>query len=331
MKYFFIITILVLFSITACQSTDNSKAETIESLSIKIENEPNNISLLEQRKKLFLEQQNYQRAIADLQHCINLTPDSSKYYIELAGLFMEKGNINNTLGLLEKASKIDPLNPKIWNNVAEIYLLYKKYPDVIKFANKSLEVDPYNAKAFFIKGYAFMESENKQEAIHNFLECLKNDPNNYNANMELGALYFETKNDLAITYYKNAITIDSNKINAYYNLGLYYQNNDYLNEAIDTYKDIIAKDSLFPNSYYNIGYIYLELLKVTDMAVPYFSKSINVKPDYKEAYFNRALCFEEVGNIMQAQVDYKKALEIDPNYQLAIEALNRVEQTIYSN
>ena len=331
MKYSIILIFIALFSLASCQNGDGNATETIESLNIKLEKDPHNIALLQKRKSLFIEQNNTEKAIADLQHCINLAPDSANYYIELANLFMTEGNVNNTLALLEKASVLDPKNVDIWLQVSEIYLMYKKYNDVIKFANKALEIDPFSDKAFFIKGYAFKESDNTRMAIRNFQECLKNNPNNYNANIELGALFSKLNDELAITYYKNAIAIDSSDISSYYNLGLFYQNNDFLNEAISTYKQIIEKDSLFPNSYYNIGYIYLELLKISDMAVPYFSKAIKAKPDYKEAYFNRGLCFEEVGNVMQAQEDYKSSLKIDPDYRLAIDGLNRVEETINSN
>ncbi len=329
MQYFKLLPLLILFLLASCNNDDSNKVDSIESLSIKLENDPHNLVLLENRKALYLAQNNNVKAIADLQHCINIAPDSSKYYIELADLFMENGKANNTLALLEKAAKVNPNDANIWNKVAEIYLLYKKYNEVIKFSNKALSLDKYNDKAFFIKGYAFKELENYDAAIKNFQQCLNNNPNNYNANIELGSIYSKQKNDLAITYYNNAIKLDTSAINAYYNLGLYYQNNDYLNEAISTYNVIIEIDSMFPNSYYNIGYIYLELLKVPDMAVYNFTKAIEANPYYKEAYFNRALCFEEVGNVMQAHKDYKKALTIDPEYESAIEALNRVETTMY--
>ena len=262
MKYSLIILLLFIFSLTSCQNDNAAQENTIENLSIKLENDPQNIDLLEKRKTLYLQQNQTDKAIADLQQCINISPNDSKYYIELSDLFMKEGKVNNTLALLEKASKVDPNNSTVWVKVSEIYLLYKKYNEVIKFANKALEVDQYNDNAFFVKAYAFKEMGNTEAAINNFQECLKNNPNNYSANIELGAIYSQLNNDLAIISYNNAIAIDSSNISAFYNLGLFYQNNDKLNEAIGTYNTIIEMDSLFPYSYYNIGYIYLELLKL---------------------------------------------------------------------
>ncbi len=328
MKYSIIFLAFLFFNLASCQNEDSTKVQSIENLSKDLEKNPHNLELLEKREALYTKQGSNELAITDLQHCINLAPDSTKYLIELADLFMKRGNVNNTLSLLEKASRIDPNNTEIWLKVSEIYLLYKKYNDVFKFANKALAIDPYNDKAYFIKGYAFKEAKDTLNAISNYQQCLKNNPDNKDANIELAFIYSALKDNLAITYYNNAIAIDSSEINTYYNLGLFYQNNDLLNEAISTYKIIIKIDPNFPNSYYNIGYIYLELLKVPDMASQYFTKAIEVKKDYKEAFFNRALCFEEVGNVLQAEADYKMALKIDPTYEMAIEALNRVETTI---
>ncbi len=328
MKHTILALTLLLFTLAACQTPTVNKEATIESLSAELEANPHSLVLLENRKDLYIADGQKEKAIADLQHCINLAVDSSKYYVELADLFMEKGDVNNTLALLEKASKVAPKDANIWVKVSEIYLLYKKYQDVIKFANKALDVDPYNDQAFFIKGYAFKEGSDTTNAIANFRECLKNNPENINANIELGFLYSVKKDDLAITYFNNALKIDSTNMNANYNLGLFYQNNDYLNEAIEVYKEIIENDPSFAHSYFNIGYIYLELLNIPDMGADYFTQAIEKKADFFEAYYNRGLCYEEVGNVMQAIEDFKMALQISPNYDPAISSLNRVEKTI---
>ncbi len=331
MKHTILALALLLFTLVACQTPATEKEVTIESISTDIEADPHNLLLLEKRKDLYIAAKQNEKAIGDLQHCINLAADSSKYYVELADLFMEKGDVNNTLALLEKASKVAPKDANIWVKVSEIYLIYKKYPDVIKFANKALEADSYNDRAFFVKAYAYKETNDTAKAIENFRECLKNNPQNTSANIELGFLFSLKKDKLAITYFKNALAIDSNNLNANYNLGLYYQNNDYLNEAIDVYKTMIENDPSFAHSYFNIGYIYLELLNIPDMGADYFTQAIAQKADFFEAYYNRGLCYEEVGNVIQAQEDFKMALKISPNYDPAISSLNRVEKTINEN
>ena len=58
----------------------------------------------------------------------------------------------------------------------------------------------------------------------------------------------------------------------------------------------------------------------------YFSKAINADPKYAEAYFARGVCFEELKDPVSAKADYKACLDITPNYEPAVEALNNLEK-----
>ncbi len=328
MKFKLIIILFTIITFSACSNLakdTNAKPISIESLSQQIEKEPKQADLYFQRAKLYRKKLDLTKSIEDMQYAIKLAPDSVSYYMELADLFMQTGNIKNTLGILTKVTSLAPQDENAWIKIGEIYLIQKQYQEVFNFANKALAANPYSHRAFFLKAYSYKEMGDTNQAIFQFQECLKQDPSNYEANIELGILFMALKNDIAITYFKNAKQIDSLKTDAYYDLGLFYQNTDRLNEAIDEYKEIIRLNPKFPYSYYNIGYIYLELLKIADQAIPYFTKAIEADQKYMEAYYNRALSYERLGDVLNAQQDYKAALLLKPNYERAIDGLNRVQ------
>ena len=62
------------------------------------------------------------------------------------------------------------------------------------------------------------------------------------------------------------------------------------------------------------------------LAVNNFSDAIYSDNLFYEAYYSRGVCHETLGNIMQAEVDYKRAIEIDSNYVYAIEALQELQE-----
>jgi tetratricopeptide (TPR) repeat protein len=323
-----ILTIFIVsLFVSSCSDTKSKsdKSMTISDLNSKIEDNPNDLLLLEERTKFYIQKSNLNNAIADLHKSIEIAPDSIKYYMKLSDIFMQLGQVQNSLSILKKVTELDKSYEDAWIKLGEIHLMYRKYQDVFNYANKALDANPYSDIAYFLKAYTYKEMKDTNMAIQSFQQCLKNNPQNYNANIELGILFMSLKNTLAISYFKNAIAIDSTKVDAYYDLGLYYQNNDYLNEAIEIYKQLIEINPKFPSSYYNIGYIYLELLNISDKAIPYFTKSILAKPDYYEAYYNRALAFEKLGDVFNAKKDYQEALRLKPNYDKAIEGLNRIE------
>ena len=49
-------------------------------------------------------------------------------------------------------------------------------------------------------------------------------------------------------------------------------------------------------------------------------------PSFFESYYARGICFETLGNIAQAEVDYKRAIEINPEYNFAIDALENLNK-----
>jgi Tfp pilus assembly protein PilF len=57
-----------------------------------------------------------------------------------------------------------------------------------------------------------------------------------------------------------------------------------------------------------------------------FSDAIYSDSEFYEAYYSRGSCFETLGNIAQAESDYKRAIAINPQYTYAIEALESLRE-----
>ena len=138
------------------------------------------------------------------------------------------------------------------------------------------------------------------------------------------ALIYQLKNDtLTTTFYNNALKLDSTNIIVLYNLALYYQNNLNYNMALETYNKLLKYDSFNSNTHYNIGFIHMEL-DLHNIAVHNFADAIYSNSVFYEAYYARGICFETLGNIAQAEVDYKRSIEINPDYKFAIDALENL-------
>lgn len=52
----------------------------------------------------------------------------------------------------------------------------------------------------------------------------------------------------------------------------------------------------------------------TERAMELFKEAIEKVPDFADAYNNRGLCFEKLGNIEKARNDYRKAVELDDSF-----------------
>ena len=142
----------------------------------------------------------------------------------------------------------------------------------------------------------------------------------------LGDIYGERNDPLALDYYNSALSIEEDNQQALYSKAYFLQNNGKGREALYAYQRIQSIDSLNPIVYYNMGFVYLELLDQPDSSILQFTKSLKLSPQYYQAYYNRGLSYERLGDIEEARLDYKAALTLRHNYPLAIEGLNRLDK-----
>ena len=62
-----------------------------------------------------------------------------------------------------------------------------------------------------------------------------------------------------------------------------------------------------------------------DSAAFYFEKCTVLDPTNYEAYNNLGLAWEKQGDLKKARKFYQKSIEINPDYQLAKDNLNKVQ------
>jgi Flp pilus assembly protein TadD len=64
------------------------------------------------------------------------------------------------------------------------------------------------------------------------------------------------------------------------------------------------------------------------MAIADFTKAIKLNPNYTEAYYNRAVAANKIGEYQKAIADHQQAIKLKPNYAEAYGNLGLVYQTV---
>ncbi|MCU0370834.1 MAG: tetratricopeptide repeat protein, partial [Bacteroidales bacterium] len=208
---------------------------------------------------------------------------------------------------------------------AEVYLILKDYARAFEYTKKALDLDRINPVAHFIRGYAYMELGDTSLAIKNFQAAADQDQNYYAAFVELGSLYLAMKSPLAVQYFQSAIRVDPARGEAYYLLGMTFQEQENIPKAVENYEKLLVVSPDMKEGHYNLGYINLVYINDFETGARYFSRAIALDPQYTDAYFNRGYCYELLGDYPNARKDYLKALEIVPNYDRSIIGLNRLD------
>lgn len=306
-------------------SVDSLNAEA-ESLNVKIMADSGNPDNYYQRAKVYLDQKEINKALSDIGKAIDLNDKDARYYVTLADLYLVMGKIPNCLEALRKAEEIDPKNNDALLKLAEVYLILKDYQSAFNYTKKALDLESINPVAYFIRGFAYMEQGDTTLAVKSFMAAADQDQNYYDAYIELGLLYSSKKNPLAMEYLQTAVKIEPNRTEGYYLLGMAYQEQEVISKASETYEKLLVIDPDYEEAYYNLGYINLVYNQDFEQAIQYFGKAISLDPGNTDAYFNRGYSFELAGDPVSARNDYRKALELSPNYERAVNGLNRLDE-----
>lgn len=308
-------------------STENVAvvSEELKSLNKKILENDNNDALYIERAKYYLDNQLADSAIRDILFAIDINKHEPSHFVLLSDAYLVLGNPDKCRESIDKALAIDPTNKQALLKLGMLYLYMKNYDDSFKTIGKLLQIDQINPEAYFIRGYGLMEKGDTSASITDFKAAADQDQKYYDAYLQLGMIYSAKHNPLAVDYLNTAIKIRPGIIQPYYQLALFYQENDQIEKAVSSYQTILDKEHDFIYALYNLGYINLVYLKDFSKATEYFTKVVGIDPTYAEAWYNRGWSYELMGNDDLARKDYNKTLEIKSNFRLAIDGLNRLD------
>lgn len=335
-----LISFVIVLTVLSCSSdqkdenTQNDVApkDSLSWLNAKIESDPTNLEAIFERSKIYSKKGEIELAENDLEYYMKLDSSNLNVHKLYADIKLAKLEIESSKYHYEFIIRKDSTNSSAYLGIGKIYAILNNNAAALAYLNQSLKMDPYQTESYFMKGMIyrgdFAETGRKESfdlALTSFQTAIEQDPNNYSAYVQLGVMYDQVGDSTAIDYYNSALDIYPNSLEAWYNKAMFYQNRGRLQEAHDCYQTIHEIDSTWADAYYNQGYIYLLIDENLDSAVYYFDKAVNFDPTFYQAYNNLGLTYEKKGDISRAKQFYTKAVEINPEFKLAKDNLNRLQ------
>ena len=304
-------------------------SEAITSISDSIAQDSTNAQLYLHRAKAYLANEQVGAAMVDINKSLQLAPNNMETYLLLADVYYmlgDEGNINTTLN---RASEIDPMDARPMVKLAELNLLQQNFNLAAAYLDKALKLSTYNPRAYFVKGmYFIVAQQDTVNALRNFQIAAEQDASFYDPVEQVCRIYAAQQPPYALEYIRKAQQQFPEQVNARYELALYLQSHGYPEEALQHYDTLLQ---LQPDNYivlYNVAYVNFVYLEENETALEYFDKALKINPNYLYAYYNKGRVLEQMGDYVQSAEIYKEILRNHPNYQLAVEAINRVQNQI---
>ncbi len=183
----------------------------------------------------------------------------------------------------------------------------------IAFYQNALLFVPQDGKLLNNLGLAYEKEGFLQDAEAYYRKALSVNPNIVEAHYNLGNIYYKSKNDpdSAISKYKEALAIKPDYIKAHNNLSCIYAENGRLEESI---KHLYRSLSVRPNpvAYNNMGVNFEESGKFNE-AMACYVNAIKLKPDYGAAYSNLGNIYFRRGDEIKAKELWQRASNFTPS------------------
>jgi serine/threonine-protein kinase len=248
-----------------------------------------------------------------------------KEYVQGKGYlyrFDQKGNSDKALESFQKAINIDPNYKNAYVGLAEVYL--RKYHkskdsnwlDSMSLAiNKLAKIDPFNVQISFLSAELAMKKGEYETAKDLYEVSIKQNKKHIKSQIGLAQSYSKMNNfTMAEQVYRSAALLAPNnwKVNVFFGI-FYFQNGKY-NKALIQFKELTKKSPNNNYGYRNMAASYYSLGDINN-AILYTKKAIELKPS-SIAYSNLGTMLFYEKKYTESVIAYEKALDLNKSNYL---------------
>jgi len=233
-----------------------------------------------------------EKAVEAYTQVLKLRPSSADALYNLANAKLKLNNLAEAEKLFREAAAIKPNDTNILNNLGLTLQRQNKLDDAIATFKTAVEVDPNNDTLLLNLGTALKAKGDKAEAIKVFEQLVKLNKNLYYAHIALGELLSadESKTDVALEHYKQAVKIQPNEFAPNYNMGVLLARQGKHGAAIDAYNAALLARPTDAETMTNLGWSLYKAGKPAD-AIKQLKVVVEQNPDYLAAHKRLAMIY----------------------------------------
>lgn len=203
-------------------------------------------------------------AISQLQSVIEESPSFTLLYRHISTIYQEMGRLDKAIGILESGLKRNPGDISLMSKLGIILSEAGRPDKAIELLSMCTKEAPYDPENFNFLGVAYYRKGNFVKAMENYKKALELDTNHASVFNNMGSIYLmvflkrkdEAAYRMAMENFDRAIRIDPRLFAAYNGRGA----------ALSFKGDV-------------------------DAAISDWQKTIEINPNFKDAYFNLAIAF----------------------------------------
>jgi RNA polymerase sigma factor (sigma-70 family) len=282
-----------------------------------IKNNPKQGVAYRWRGSLWLHQQAYERAMADLDEAIRLDPLDSRAFVARGATWSGRGDQDKGIADLNEAIRLDPKDAWAYGNRASCWWFKSHFDTAIADYNEAIRLDPADRSPYAGRGDSWQAKGDFDRAVADYTVLIRLDPKDSSAYVARGdAWRAKGESEKAIADYGEAISIDPQGSAAFTGRGQSWQAKGEHAKAIADCDEAIPLDPHQARTYAGRGQVLLQNGE-SDKAIADFNEAIRLDPKDAQAYSFRGQAWRAKGEHDKAIADFNEAIRIDPAYDNA--------------
>lgn len=289
-KYLSFILISI-FVITSCQENVSDEGRTgLADLEAELKSDSVGFKNWNSLASIYDSTGSYDKAIKA--YSSSIQRDSNQYHVLmiLADFYLKNSSLHRTDQLLRKAIEVDSTATEPRLKLAQLSIYFANYNQAFSYINSALKINVNIPQAYFMKGVCYKHLKDSTKTLSSYRTAVELNPNYFEAYIELGLISTLLKDSIGIQYYKNALEINSNSLEAMNGLAWSYQEFNRANESKKLYKMILANEGGNDIAKFNLAVIYLNEFEA-DSAIQLFEELELIEEVRKDVQFNLSQCY----------------------------------------
>ena len=244
----------------------------------------------------------------------------------MAELLRQQEKFAVALGVYREILETEPDFPEVHGKVSFLLYRLQDASGAIKEAKAALAENPNDAEAHKNEGLALEEAQKFDAAITEFKEALRIKPDYAVVHYDLGILYYDMHSyDDSIAEYKKAIVLDPDDESAHYNLGNTYKDKGDAASAILEFREAKRLNPNDPMARHNLAAMLMK--QSPGVAIEEMQELEKRFPNFEMCHICLGRALESQGDMKTAEVEFRKALDLDPADPDGYQGLGWIQET----
>jgi len=262
-------------------------------------------------------------------------------------MLSDEGKYNDALEVWFREILLDPMRPKPYNNIGIAYRKLGKPDIAISYHEKAISVDPSFGHSYYSLGLIYYDKQDYKAALDLFLKAIQKKYDNADVYYSLGQAHKNLNQySEALAAYEATAKRYFSYPGVHYQIGLIYA----LQGKTDLARMELKREQSFNTCYripvaikllemdaeqspdnadilFELGKLYAEMPD-DKKAVEVLRRLLAHKPSYPRAHYWLGLIYFRQGNLLEAEEEYIKELEVNPSNTSAQEALKSLREQL---